>query len=82
MRFLEEIIGGDCFLLDSKYFILTSDFKKSKKETLKLCISVADGMCRWFAENTLVEPVPLFTIDMKGDILAIKETKKQDELNP
>lgn len=82
MKFLEEIIGGDCFLLDSKHFILTSDFKKNKKDNLKLCISLADGTCRWFADNTLVEPVPIFTIDMNGDILAIKETKKQDELNP
>lgn len=79
MKFIEEILGGDVFLLESNYFIVSSDFKKAKQGNLRLCISLKDGTSRWLSENILVDPVPIFTIDSGGTIMAIKETKKTDE---
>lgn len=82
MKFLEELGGGDVFVVDNEHFLLSLDFKKSKTGNSRLCVSLNNGISRWIIENTLVEPVPLFTIDKAGTILAIKETQKTDETNP
>lgn len=78
MKFLEEISGGDCFQLDNEYFVATCDYKSGKDIGSRNCISVKDGSPRWIKTNTMVEFIPLFTLDSTSNILPIKETKKED----
>jgi hypothetical protein len=73
MKYLEEIVIGDCFILDKKYYILTSDFKKDGK---KYCINLKTGFGVWISPDSTVESVDIFTLDKDSNIIAIKERNK------
>lgn len=78
MKFLEELTGGDCFKLDDLYFLLTRDYKSGKDIDSRNCISIKDGSPRWIKTNTMVELVPIFTLDSNSNIIPIKETPKEN----
>lgn len=78
---LEDITAGDAFYFNKECYIATCDFKTGKVNDLKKCISLKNGFSKWIDISTLIEIVPLYTIDTEGNIVPIKETKKPDE-NP
>lgn len=78
MKFLEELGGGDCFKLDDQYFLTTCDYKTGKEIDSRSCISIKDGSPRWIKTNTMIEQVPMFTLDSSSNILPIKETPKEN----
>ncbi len=71
--FIEELEFGDCFFIDSKYYVLGIDHRKDGK---KLCVSLIDGSPRWFKGNNIVEKIQIYTMDKDNIIIPIKETKK------
>jgi hypothetical protein len=73
MKYLEEINIGDCFIFESKYFVLTSDFKKNGD---KLAVSLNNGSCKWIKSDTIINPIDIFTFDENNNIIAIKERQK------
>lgn len=81
MRLLEELSGGDVFNVDNIYFLLTTDFKTGKTNDFKRCVSLSDGSSRWIDSSTVVDNIPIFTMDHNSTIIPIKETKKTDELS-
>jgi len=80
MKLLEELNGGDIFIADNIYYLLTTDYKKGKTNDSKRCISLIDGSSRWIDAGIVVDNIPIFTMDKHSTIIAIKETKKSDEL--
>lgn len=80
MKFLEEIMPGDAFKFNEKYFLATSDYKKGNPYNYKLCYNMTNGFVQWIQENTLVETLPLFTVDSSGNIVPIKETPKDEAI--
>jgi hypothetical protein len=74
-NFIEELNAGDCFEnLDGKY-IVTSDFKKDGS---KLSIDLKSGTSRWFKPDIMVTKIGIFHTDKDGNIIALKELKKDD----
>lgn len=78
MKYIEELIPGNCFLLNNKHFLLTIDFKSNNK---KLCYSLDDGSPLWLDGNSIVDDIQIYTMDEKNTIIPIRETKKMDENN-
>lgn len=69
MKYIEELSHGDVFTIDTKTFLLTSDFKKSGD---KLAYSMVDGSPKWFSSQAIVEVVPIYTLDSDNNTIPIK----------
>lgn len=78
MKYIEELIFGDCFEYLGKYYILTTDFKSNGK---RMCVGFSDGSANWFNGDIIVNITDLFTMDKDSNIIAIKERKKDDISN-
>jgi hypothetical protein len=78
MKYLEEIIIGDCFIFNNSKYILTTDFKKSGQ---RMCIGLNDGKISWLDSNSLIDPIDIFTVDQETNIIAIKERKKTNDMD-
>jgi hypothetical protein len=74
MKYIEELVNGDCFVYNTSIFIITIDFDKNRN---KLCIDLAAGTPRWFAPETIVEKSPIFILDNDNNILPVKQETKQ-----
>jgi hypothetical protein len=74
MKYLEELENGDCFELNSEYYIATSDFKKTGS---KLCIQLKTGYGRWLKPDETVNTIDIFTFDKDSNIIAIRERAKE-----
>jgi hypothetical protein len=78
MKYLEELKPGDLFLVGSKRFILTGDFKSTKSQkTKKMSIDIETGFVSWLDEDSIVESLDLYYRDKDGNILALKEHKNE-----
>lgn len=71
--FVEELMHGDCFSLDSNYYVMSIDYKKNGD---RHCVSLIDGSIRWTKGNQIVEKIQIYTMDKDNTIIPIKETKK------
>jgi hypothetical protein len=78
MKYIEELCPGDTFQSDNKFFLLTSDFKKSGA---KLAFSLQDGSAKWFDSQTIVDILPIYCLDKDNNIIPIKETPKNDNIS-
>lgn len=74
-KYLEELESGDCFSLLGSNYIVTCD---SKFDGRRLCINLLDGQPRWFKSDSITEKMSIFYTDAEGNIIALKETKKDD----
>lgn len=74
-NYIEELDNGDSFILDNDKFVVTCDYKSSGN---RLCINLINGSSRWLQANTIVDKVQLFILDKDNNLIAIKETKKDD----
>jgi hypothetical protein len=74
-KYIEELNNGDAFILNNGTYILSSDFKKNGD---KLSISLVDGNSRWVKPNEMIEHIQLFIMDKENNIIAIKESKKEN----
>ncbi len=74
-KYIEELSYGDAFVGDSKYYILTSDFKKNGD---RLAVCLTDGSSRWLNSSLITEPIQLYITDKDNNIISIKPTEKQD----
>jgi len=72
-NYIEELENGDSFVLRDSSYILTCDSKSSGG---RLCIKLSTGEPRWFNGDTIVEKMAIFYTDKDGNIIAVKETKK------
>lgn len=79
MKFLEDLSSGDCFKLEDNFYIVTSDFKLGKHAQSRSCVSLKDGTFRWISSNSMVETIPIVSIDQNSNIIPVKETKKDNE---
>jgi len=77
-KFIEELNYGDAFICNDLCYILTTDYKKNND---RLCLSLIDGGLRWFKPNEIVEGTNLYTMDRDNNIIAIKESKKENVAN-
>lgn len=75
MKYIEELTSGDCFIVDNKPYLLTIDFKSNGS---KLAYSLENGSPRWVKNTDIVEIMPVYRLDKDNNIIAIKETKKDD----
>lgn len=73
MKYIEELAPGDCFDLDGKFYLLTSDFKSNGD---KLCYSLECGHSKWIKSNDIVNILPIYKLDEDNSIVAIKPTLK------
>lgn len=75
IKFLEELSGGDVFVLNNSYFALSMDYKKNGD---RMCLSLKSGQFQWLAGNTMIDKIPIYTMDIDNNLIAIKETAKND----
>ena len=71
-KFIEELESGDCFEIENKRFILTSDYKKNGD---RLAIDAANGNSRWLKSDCHVFVLTLYTMDSENNFMPIKEIK-------
>jgi hypothetical protein len=72
MKYIEELSSGDCFIHNSRKFLLTSDFRKNGH---RLAYSLTDGFSSWLDEQQIVELLPIYFLDKDNNIIPIKEHK-------
>lgn len=75
MKFIEELLTGDCFTAENRFFIVTTDFKKNNN---RLCICLETGSSRWFEANAVVEHINIYRLDKDNNLISFKETQKDD----
>lgn len=75
MKYIEELVGGDCFIYNDVYYILTSDFKKNNERS---AICFDNGFSNWFKPEILVNKINLYSLDESNNITPIKEHKKDE----
>lgn len=76
--YIEELSNGDCFDYKNMKYVLSSDHKKSGD---RLCLCLIDGSSRWLKSDTIIEKTQLFFMDKDNNIVAIKESKKDNVLD-
>lgn len=69
MKYIEELSSGDTFKSNDKFFLLTSDFKKSGA---KLAYCLEDGCAKWFDSQTIVESQPIYILDENNNTIPLK----------
>lgn len=74
MKYLEELNSGDGILLNSEYYVISSDFKNDGS---RMCISLKTGFCRYIKADTIVSHVPLYALDSDSNIIPIKRVEKE-----
>jgi hypothetical protein len=74
-NYIEELENGESFILDSDKLIVTCDFKSNGN---RLCVDLKNGSSRWLGGNTIIDKIQLFTLDKDNNLIAIKETPKDD----
>lgn len=74
MKYLEEILQGDCFSYNHSFYIMTNDFKKNGD---RLSIDLKTGYSKWLKPGEIVTLIDIFTIDKDNNIIAIKERQKE-----
>ena len=74
-NYIEELDNGESFVLDNSKFVVTCDHKSNGD---RLCIDLKNGSSRWLKGNTIIDKVQLFTLDKDNNLIAIKETPKDD----
>lgn len=77
MKYIEELLIGDCYQHGGKPYIITTDYKKNGS---RLCICLVDGTTHWIASDLIIDPIDIFTVDKDSNIIAIKERTK-DAIN-
>ncbi len=75
MKYLEELSGGDCFEYNTKYYILSRDFKNNGD---MMCLGLFDGFTKWLSPSTIVNSIELLTTDNDKNIVALKHRLKND----
>lgn len=75
MIYLEELVGGDCFELDNKYYVLSQDFKANGQ---RMCLNLNNGFPKWLDGATMVTSIDIFTLDKDNNIIAFKKREKLD----
>lgn len=70
MKYIEELIAGDCFVDNkSQKYILSSDYKNNG---YRMCLSLSSGYPSWISSQEIVEPLALYSLDKDNNIIAIK----------
>lgn len=75
MKYIEELKPGDAFAYRSNFFVATVDKRSGGRV---LCYNLKDGTPRWLKAHEMVEISQVFVLDEENNIVAIKETKKED----
>jgi hypothetical protein len=70
MKYIEELTAGDTFESNGLIFLLTVDFKKSGD---KLAYCLINGSPKWFSSQTIVEAIPVYSLDNENNPVAIKQ---------
>jgi len=73
MKYIEELLIGDCYQYNGKQYIITTDYKQNGS---RLCVSLIDGSTHWVSSDTMIDPIDIFTVDQDSNIIAIKERTK------
>ena len=68
MKYVEELVGGDCFIFSGNYYVTTSDFNSRQK---RLCVNLTTGHNRWIPFDSAVEKISIYTIDENGNFAPI-----------
>lgn len=77
MKYIEEISPGDLFSWKNKKYILSSDFKRSKRSNKHMCLSLDDGSMQWIDADIAVDIIDLYYRDTEGNIFLLKEFKDE-----
>jgi hypothetical protein len=75
MKYVEELVAGDCFSYQNQVFLLTSDFKSNGD---RLCYSLLTGFPNWLSSQAIVESCPIYILDQDNNTIPIKATPKHD----
>lgn len=59
MKYIEELIPGDCFSFNGSIYIVTTDFKRDSRSTIDL----KTGQPKWILFDKTVEKVSIYALD-------------------
>lgn len=71
MKYIEELSNGDFFKYEHNFYLLGSDFKKNGD---RLSYSLNSGFPLWVSNQTVVEKIELYTLDVENNVIPIKTT--------
>lgn len=69
MKYIEELIAGNTFVINDNIFLLTSDFKKDGS---KLAYSIIGGNAKWFKASDIVDIMPIYHLDEQNNVAPIQ----------
>lgn len=69
MKYIEELLAGNTFSKDNKFFLLTSDFKKNNS---RLAYCLTDGNPTWLNGSDIVDELPIYYLDDANNVAPIK----------
>jgi hypothetical protein len=72
-KYVEELEGGDVFLLNNEYFSVSTDYKKNGD---KMCVSLKSGNIKWVAGNSVIDHTAIYTMDSENNLVSIKPIEK------
>lgn len=78
MKYIEELVAGDCFEFNNKKFLLTSDFRKNGQ---KLSYSLTDGFPFWINSQDVVDISPIYCLDSNNNIYPVKPSESTNAIN-
>jgi|688.fasta_scaffold03665_23 hypothetical protein len=74
MKYVEELLAGNCFIYNNNYYLITVNFKSNNQ---RLCYNLDSGFPHWISGETIVDDIQIYTMDEKNTIIPIKENKKE-----
>ena len=75
MKYIEELVSGDTFILQDTVYLLTCDHKASGS---RLCYSLMDGTPKWIQASEMVNLFPVYQLDESNNTIPIRETKNEN----
>lgn len=77
MKRIEDLKPGDTFESDGHFYVLSTDFKRNGN---KNCVSLKNGLSKWFNQEEFVTHNPVYYLDQDNNIVAIKPMEKSSDV--
>jgi hypothetical protein len=75
MKYLEELNNGDKFLYQNYCYLISIDYRQTKKEIQRCCINIHNGNLLWLNNDTIVDQISIFYQNKDNLLVEIKNEK-------
>lgn len=72
MKYIEELLYGECFRYADCLYILTSDFKNNGT---RLCYNLSNGLPLWLKNDLIIDVCPIYSLSTENNLIPVREYK-------